>query len=121
LGELSLLEADPYLSYLPSMIGCGAVALARLILDYENIWPKEMSELTNYSLNDLIPILKHLNQTYKGAPHNQQTAIRLKYKSARYVLLTNVMYPRIDNVNTNDAFINDKRIIDVLVIFVFTS
>lgn len=69
------------------MIGCGAVALARLILEYEDIWPKEMSDLTNYCLNDLIPILKHLNQTYKGALHIQQNAIRLKYKSARYVLL----------------------------------
>lgn len=82
---MTLLEADPYLSYAPSMIGCGAVALARLILDYENIWPENMAELSNYNLNDLIPVLKHLNQTYKGAPHAQQTAIRLKYKSARYV------------------------------------
>lgn len=67
------------------MIGSGAVALARLILEYEDIWPEEMSKITCYSLNDLIPILKHLNQTYKNAPHTQQTAIRLKYKSAKYV------------------------------------
>lgn len=73
------------------MVGCGAVALARLILGNEDIWPEEMSELTHYSLNDLIPILKHLNQTYKGAPHLQQTAIRLKYKSARYILFMNVV------------------------------
>lgn len=85
MGELSLLEADPYLSYTPSMIGSGAIALARLILEYEDIWPEEMSIITCYSLNDLIPILKHLNQTYKSAPHTQQTAIRLKYKSAKYV------------------------------------
>lgn len=85
MGELSLLEADPYLSYTPSLIGCGAVALSRLILNYEDVWPEDMSKLTNYCLNDLIPVLKHLNQTYKGAPHNQQTAIRLKYKSARCV------------------------------------
>lgn len=85
MGELSLLEADPYLQYTPSMIGCGAIALARLILDYEDIWPEDMFKLTNYCLNDLIPVLKHLNQTYKSAPHTQQTAIRLKYKSTRYV------------------------------------
>jgi len=92
LGEMSLLEADPYLSYTPSMIGCGAVALARLILDYEDIWPQNMSELSEYSLNDLIPVLKHLNQTYKGAPHSQQTAIRLKYKSARYHCVSEIEY-----------------------------
>lgn len=80
---MSLLEADPYLSYAPSMIGSGAVALARLILNYEEIWPKNMEQLSNYCLNDLIPVLKHLNQTYKNAPHTQQTAIRLKYKSAK--------------------------------------
>lgn len=85
MGELSLLEADPYLAYTPSIISCGAVALARLILDYENIWSEDMSKLTNYSLNDLIPVLKHLNQTYKSAPQVQQTSIRLKYKTARCV------------------------------------
>lgn len=90
---MSLLEADPYLSYTPSMIGCGAVALARLILDYENIWPKEMSDLTTYCLNDLIPILKHLNTTYKGAPHTQQSAIRMKYKSTRYISVDSKLRP----------------------------
>ncbi|XP_001942828.2 cyclin-A2 [Acyrthosiphon pisum] len=92
LGEMSLLEADPYLSYTPSIIGCGAVALARLILDYEVIWPENMAELTNYSLNDLIPILKHLNHTYKTAPHSQQSAIRSKYKSARYHSVSEIEY-----------------------------
>lgn len=85
-----MLEADPYLSYSPSMVGCGAVALAKLILDNEDIWPEEMSSLTNYSLNDLLPILKHLNQTYKGAAHTQQAAIRMKYKSSRYILCVGI-------------------------------
>lgn len=88
---MSLLEADPYLSYTPSLIGCGAVALARLILNYEVIWPENMFELTKYSLNDLIPVLKHLNQTYKTAPHSQQSAIRTKYKSARYVNVLDIV------------------------------
>ncbi|XP_050521594.1 cyclin-A2 [Daktulosphaira vitifoliae] len=92
LSELSLLEADPFLLYTPSMIGSGAVALSRLILDYEDIWTEEMSQLTNYSLNDLIPVLKHLNQTYKNAPHLQQTAIRLKYKSTRYHCVSEIEY-----------------------------
>jgi len=92
LGEMSLLEADPYLSYTPSLIGCGAVALARLILNYEVIWPENMFELTKYSLNDLIPVLKHLNQTYKTAPHSQQSAIRTKYKSARYHSVSEIEY-----------------------------
>lgn len=69
------------------MISSGAVALSRLILEYEDIWPEEMSNLTKYSLNDLTPVLKHLNQTYKNAPHLQQTAIRLKYKSSRYFII----------------------------------
>lgn len=68
------------------MIGCGAVALAKLILENEDIWPEEMSKLTNYCLNDLLPVLKHLNQTYKGAAHTQQAAIRSKYKSSRYII-----------------------------------
>ncbi|XP_050442501.1 cyclin-A2 [Adelges cooleyi] len=92
LSEMSLLEADPFLLYTPSMIGCGAVALSRLICEYEDIWPEEMSQLTKYSLNDLIPVLKHLNQTYKNAPHAQQTAIRMKYKSTRYHSVSEIEY-----------------------------
>lgn len=72
---------------MPSMVGCGAIALARLILGSAVIWPEEMSEITNYVLNDLIPVLKCLNQTYTNVQHAKQSAIRLKYTSARYIIL----------------------------------
>lgn len=91
MAELTLLEADPYLSIMPSMVGCGVIALARYILGNEVIWPIEMSEVTNYFLNDLIPVLKHLNQTYKNVQQAQQSAIRLKYASLRYIMLMNVV------------------------------
>lgn len=68
------------------MIGSGSIAIARLILKYEDIWPEDMSEITKYSLNDLIPILKHLYQTYNVGQHaSQPTAIKLKYKCPKYV------------------------------------
>lgn len=81
---MSLLEPDPYLLFMPSMVACGAILLAKLILENDDLWPEEMSNLTNYCLNDLIPVLKYLNQTYKSAACTQQaTTIRLKFKSPR--------------------------------------
>lgn len=76
---------------MPSKIGCGAIALARLILGNKVIWPIEMSNITNYFLSDLVPVLNNLNQTYKSVQYTQQTAIRLKYTSVRYVMFTNVV------------------------------
>lgn len=73
---------------MPSIIGCGAISLAMLILENEDIWPEEMSTLTKYCLNDLIPVLQDLNCTYKGSISicTQLTAAtRLKFKSPKCV------------------------------------
>ncbi|XP_043267206.1 cyclin-A2 [Venturia canescens] len=83
LCELSLLEADPYLHYLPSHLAAAAVALARHTLQ-EEVWPHELELSTGYSLKDLRGCLSALSRTFANAPNSQQQAIQEKYKSSKY-------------------------------------
>ncbi|XP_054729744.1 G2/mitotic-specific cyclin-A-like [Anastrepha obliqua] len=81
--ELSLLEADPYLRFLPSLISAAAHALARHLLDY-TIWTVELKELTTYSLEDLKEVLLHLCKSHNAATKLPQQAIQEKYKADKY-------------------------------------
>ncbi|XP_054731830.1 G2/mitotic-specific cyclin-A-like [Anastrepha obliqua] len=81
--ELSLLEADPYLRFVPSLISAAAHALARHLLDY-TIWTVELEELTSYSLEDLKEVLLHLCKSHNGATKLAQQAIQEKYKADKY-------------------------------------
>lgn len=78
--ELSLLEADPYLRFLPSIISAAAHALARHLLDY-TIWNSELEEITTYKLEDLKEIILHLSKSHKAATKLAQQAIQEKYRA----------------------------------------
>uniref|UniRef100_A0A0A9W0G1 Cyclin-A1 n=1 Tax=Lygus hesperus TaxID=30085 RepID=A0A0A9W0G1_LYGHE len=83
--ELSLLEADPYLEHLPSLIACGAIALARHCLGYVDVWPVCLSDSTGYSLKQLAPVVNCLNDTHaKSFTVTQQQAMKEKYKAPKY-------------------------------------
>jgi cyclin A len=82
LSELSLLEADPYLQYYPSVLAAACIALARHTLDQE-AWPEGLEEATRYKFEDLKPCISYLNQTYSDASVHPQQAIRKKYKADR--------------------------------------
>lgn len=77
---MSLLEADPYLQFLPSQLAASAVALARHTLR-EEVWPHELELSSGYSLQDLKGCISHLHKTFKSAPSLPQQAIQEKYKS----------------------------------------
>uniref|UniRef100_A0A182JQ41 Uncharacterized protein n=1 Tax=Anopheles christyi TaxID=43041 RepID=A0A182JQ41_9DIPT len=83
LCELSLLEADPYLTYMPSKIAAGALALARRTLDLP-MWSKMLENNTGYTLQDMKDIILDLNKTHVDATTMQQQAIQEKYKSKTY-------------------------------------
>jgi len=83
LCELSLLEGDPYLQFLPSVLASSTVAYARHTLGME-AWPADVAESTGYQLSALIPCLTHLNTTHSRAPHIPQQAVREKYKHNRW-------------------------------------
>uniref|UniRef100_A0A663F2L3 Cyclin-A2 n=2 Tax=Aquila chrysaetos chrysaetos TaxID=223781 RepID=A0A663F2L3_AQUCH len=83
LGELSLIDADPYLKYLPSVIAAAAFHLASYTITGQT-WPESLCKVTGYTLEDIKPCLVDLHKTYLKAAQHTQQSIREKYKSTKY-------------------------------------
>ncbi len=79
LAELTLVDADPFLKFLPSIIAASSVYLARCTLGMEP-WPRSLVESTGYRDADLEECVRHLHKSFSDAPHHPQQAIREKYK-----------------------------------------
>ena len=75
-----MLEADPYLMYLPSQIAAAALALARHILGYP-IWSKELEQKIGYNVEKLEEIVLHLSRSHEASVTSQQQAVQEKYKN----------------------------------------
>lgn len=82
LCELSLLEADPYLQYLPSTISSAAIALARHNLNLP-IWSTKLEETTGNTLDNLKEVIFHLSRTHVASVDSPQQAIQDKYKASK--------------------------------------
>nr|XP_009673162.1 PREDICTED: cyclin-A2 [Struthio camelus australis] len=83
LGELSLIDADPYLKYLPSVIAAAAFHLAGYTITGQT-WPESLCKVTGYTLENIKPCLMDLHKTYLKAAQHTQQSIREKYKSTKY-------------------------------------
>lgn len=83
LSELTLVEGDPYLQYLPSVRAGAAIALARHTLE-QPVWPQELEAFSGYKLQDLKPCIECLHKTFAESATHPQQAIREKYKSHRW-------------------------------------
>ncbi|KAM6429244.1 cyclin-A2 [Rhynochetos jubatus] len=83
LGELSLIDADPYLKYLPSLIAAAAFQLAGYTVTGQT-WPESLCKVTGYTIEDIKPCLVDLHKTYLRAAQHTQQSIREKYKSTKY-------------------------------------
>ncbi|XP_064918220.1 cyclin-A2 [Columba livia] len=83
LGELSLIDADPYLKYLPSVIAAAAFHLADYTITGQT-WPESLCKVTGYTLEHIKPCLMDLHRTYLKAAQHTQQSIREKYKSTKY-------------------------------------
>ncbi|CAL8261750.1 unnamed protein product [Lota lota] len=83
LAELSLVDSEPFLKYLPSH-----TAAAALLLAYHTItgasWPAALSSMSGYSVEDLTPCLQDLHQMFLAAALHAQQSVPDKYKSAKY-------------------------------------
>lgn len=90
LSESAILEVEPYLQYLPSVIASSAIALSRHTLD-EEAWTKDLEMYTGYSLKKLEPCIEFLYKMFVKAPNNPQHAIRDKYKSAKFMQVSNII------------------------------
>ncbi|KAM9849923.1 cyclin-A2 [Aulostomus maculatus] len=83
LGELSLVDSDPFLKYLPSQTAAAAYVLANNMVTGGS-WPKSLMEFTSYTLEDLMPCVGDLHQMYLGAAQHAQQSVREKYKGPKY-------------------------------------
>ncbi|KAK6625836.1 hypothetical protein RUM43_006135 [Polyplax serrata] len=87
LCELTLLEADPYLAFVPSEIAASALCVARYtLLDEagEEIFPSKLQETVDHHIEDLIDCISALDNTFRKASSIPQKAIQEKYKSNKY-------------------------------------
>lgn len=83
LGELSLVDSDPFLKYLPSQTAAAAYVLANHTVTGGS-WSKTLVETTGYTLEDLMPCVLDLHQTYLNAARHAQQSVREKYKTSKY-------------------------------------
>ncbi|KAM6953728.1 cyclin-A2 isoform 2-T2 [Aplochiton taeniatus] len=83
LGELSLVDSDPFLKYLPSQTAAAAYVLANYTITGAS-WSNSLEEKTGYSLEGLMPCIEDLHQIYLHAALHTQQSVREKYKSSKY-------------------------------------
>jgi len=82
LAELTLIDADTYLSYLPSQIAASSIYLALYTLNKQ--WTKQISEICNYQVSELKQCVQEMYKTMQQANGHAQQAIQEKYKQAKY-------------------------------------
>ncbi|CAH0721542.1 unnamed protein product, partial [Brenthis ino] len=104
IAELSLLEAEPYLQFKPSIIAASALATARHCLLCERsvcdlrsnneqpvhaqcantAWPAALVQSSGYSWGELATCLRELARTHAHASRQPYQAIPDKYKSNKF-------------------------------------
>jgi len=84
LSELTLLDCETFLKYLPSQIAASAVYLS--LYTFNKPWTKQIADLCGYSqdLNELKPCINDMFAMFQRAAELPQKAIREKYKQAKY-------------------------------------
>lgn len=84
LAELTLIESDTFLNFLPSQIAASAIYLAMYTLGKK--WTKQVADELGYDfeLSELKECIQALHKSMKAAPQLPQQAIQEKYKSSRF-------------------------------------
>lgn len=85
-----MLETEPYLETLPSVLAASAIALARHTLE-EEPWTPEMAKNTGYELKHLMKTIEFLHSMFVKAPELPQQAIQDKYRSVKYLHVSKLM------------------------------
>ncbi|KAH8264821.1 hypothetical protein KR038_002522 [Drosophila bunnanda] len=83
ISELSLMDGDTFMVYLPSVMSSASLALARHILGME-MWTPQLEEITTYKLEDLQNVVRQLSHTHKSAKDLNTQAMREKYNRNKY-------------------------------------
>lgn len=94
IAELTLIDADTFLSYLPSQIASSAIYLA--LFTTNKTWTKQIAELIGYSydLTELKSCIIDMFKCMQQAAHHPQQAIQEKYKHAKYDYVSLIEIPK---------------------------
>ncbi|XP_069557776.1 cyclin-A2 [Brachyistius frenatus] len=92
LGELSLVDCDPFLKYVPSQMAAAVYVLANNTVTGGS-WPKSLKEMTGYSLDDLMPCVEDLHKMHLNAAQHAQQSVREKYKGAKFLEVSSIQAP----------------------------
>lgn len=84
LAELTLVDGDTFLCYLPSQIASSAIYLSLLL--HNKQWTKQIAETIGYAhdLSELKSCIVDMNKAMQQAPTASITAIFDKYKQGKY-------------------------------------
>jgi cyclin A len=93
LAELTLIESETYLSFLPSQIAAAAIYLAMYTLGKK--WTEQIAEQIGYDfdLSGLKDCIVAMHKSMQQAPSLPQQAIQEKYKSSRFHGVANIDAP----------------------------
>ncbi|XP_061582127.1 cyclin-A2 [Cololabis saira] len=92
LGELSLIDSDPFLKYLPSQMAAAAYIVANNTVTGGS-WPKSLVEMSGYTLEDLMPCVEDLHRIYVNAAQHAQQSVKEKYKGTKYLAVSAIPAP----------------------------
>jgi cyclin A len=83
LTELTMIDGEGFMHFMPSIIASAAVALSRHTMGMA-AWEDSMVAKTGYNVDDFKECLIRLHETFERAPQMAQQAVREKYKNASY-------------------------------------
>ena len=92
LAELTLVEADPFLKYIPSVTAAATLCLSRHTQGLE-AWPESLACLTGYTVQDLSECLHDLHMLFCRSLNSPQQAVREKYKQSKYQMVSTLSPP----------------------------
>jgi cyclin A len=94
LTELTLIDIDTFVQYLPSQIAASAVYLAMFTLGRP--WTKQVADIVGYGydLGELKACVIDLYKAMQQAPQHPQQAIQEKYKQPKYDYISSIEPPK---------------------------
>lgn len=95
LTELTLIESDTFLQFLPSQIAASAIYLSMYTLGKQ--WTKAIADQLGYDfeLSELKDCIIAMHKTMQNAPALPQQAIQEKYKSHRFSNVASLEAPKV--------------------------
>ncbi|XP_035209572.1 G2/mitotic-specific cyclin-A-like [Stegodyphus dumicola] len=91
--EISLLDGDPFLKFLPSEIAASSLALANLKLG-SSAWSEDLEKITGFSLSDLKNVIKCLYGSWCIVSAYPQQAVYEKYSKNKFQCVAGIQSPK---------------------------